>query len=81
MNDMQNINWERLKEILQTCISENKPYIREFKMRNGDIVLVVKYSHTGFRITETTPRDITILSTKFDDPIECYDMIYKLVNK
>ena len=81
MNDMQNINWERMKEILQICVSENKPYIREFRMRNGDIVLVVKYSHTGFRITQTNSKNVTVLSQKISTADECYDTIYKLVNK
>lgn len=78
---MQNINWELLKDKLQNCWNENNSYVREFKMRNGNIILVTKYTHTGFKLIVTNYQGITVYEPIVNGPEECYNTIYSLVNK
>ena len=81
MNTMQTINWDILKEKLQKCYDEHNSYIREFKMRNGNLILVTKFTHTEFKLTVTDTRGKVVLSPKINGPKECYDIIYSLLNQ
>ena len=81
MDDMQNINWELLKDKLQKCWDEHNSYIREFKMRNGNIVLVTKYTHTDFKIQVTNVQGVIVWRPTINGPQECYDTIYSLLTK
>lgn len=80
MDIMQNINWDLVKEKLIDSWNNNKSYVREFKMRNGNIVLVTKYTHTDFKIQVTNVQGVVVWKPTVHGPEECYEVIYGLLN-
>lgn len=81
MNKMQNINWDLLKAKLQKCWDEHNSYIREFKMRNGNLILVTKYTHTNFKLTVTNLQGVIVWKPTIDGPEDCYNTIYSLLTQ
>lgn len=78
---MQEINWELLREKLQKCWDEHVAYNRQFKMRNGNIIQVIKYTHTDFRIIIFNIANDIIYNQKINNVEECYNTIYTLLNQ
>ena len=81
MNKMQNINWDLLKAKLQKCWDEHNSYIREFKMRNGNLILVTKYTHTNFKLTVTNLQGVIVWKPTINGPDDCYNTIYSLLTQ
>jgi len=77
---MQNINWELIKTKIQKCWEDNLPYLREFKMKNGNIIQVTKYTHTEFRLLVIDLNNKLLLNQKIKDPEKCYNVIYSMMN-
>lgn len=80
MDIMQTINWDSVKEKLQKSWDEHNSYVREFKMRNGNIILVTKYTHTDFKIQVTNVQGVVVWRPTVHGPEECYEVIYGLLN-
>jgi len=49
-------------------------------MRNGNIVLVTKYTHTDFKIQVTNVQGVVVWRPTVHGPEECYEVIYGLLN-